>query len=171
MLPFHAHHPATCTHATHTPPHRVYQLESFLDEHPGGVGPILKHAGADATAAFDPVHPRDVIERYLAPELCLGEVDPATLPVPVVAPPAAAVAATEESPAAIISVPQPTAYTPPPLGRILNLRDFEEVAQRVLKKESWAYYSSAADDEVTLQGAWRCCGVVVSRCPRLPGML
>ncbi len=31
------------------------------------------------------------------------------------------------------------------------LLDFEAVAQRVMKKTAWAYYSSAADDEIVSQ--------------------
>lgn len=36
----------------------------------------------------------------------------------------------------------------PPLSQCYNLLDFEAVAKRVMKKTAWAYYSSAADDEI-----------------------
>lgn len=36
----------------------------------------------------------------------------------------------------------------PPLQACYNLMDFESVARYVMKKTSWAYYSSGADDEI-----------------------
>ena len=36
----------------------------------------------------------------------------------------------------------------PILEQCYNLMDFEAVAQRVMKKTAWAYYSSGADDEI-----------------------
>ncbi len=36
----------------------------------------------------------------------------------------------------------------PLLAQCYNLLDFEAVARRVMKKTAWAYYSSAADDEM-----------------------
>ncbi|KAK5998231.1 L-lactate dehydrogenase (cytochrome) [Cladobotryum mycophilum] len=38
----------------------------------------------------------------------------------------------------------------PLLEQCYNMHDFEAVAQRVTKKQTWGYYSSAADDEITL---------------------
>ncbi|KAG7109190.1 Cytochrome b2 like protein [Verticillium longisporum] len=49
--------------------------------------------------------------------------------------------------------PQPTGK--PPLSHCLNLSDFESVARQVLDPTSWAYFSSAADDEITLQENYR----------------
>ncbi|KAG2023335.1 cytochrome b2 [Coprinopsis cinerea AmutBmut pab1-1] len=37
----------------------------------------------------------------------------------------------------------------PPLSRILSLADMEKVASQVLSHKAWAYYSSAADEEIT----------------------
>lgn len=39
----------------------------------------------------------------------------------------------------------------PILEQCYNLMDFEAVARRVMKKTSWAYYSSGADDEIVSQ--------------------
>lgn len=36
----------------------------------------------------------------------------------------------------------------PPLQACYNLMDFETVAREVMRKTSWAYYSSGADDEI-----------------------
>jgi len=45
----------------------------------------------------------------------------------------------------------PTISAKPSLSSMLNLFDFEHVAQKVLTPEAWAYYSSGADDEITLR--------------------
>ncbi|GAB1215342.1 hypothetical protein ATERTT37_004528 [Aspergillus terreus] len=39
--------------------------------------------------------------------------------------------------------------TPPPLRSLINLHDFEHVAQKHLSSNAWAYYSSGADDEIS----------------------
>ena len=57
---------------------KVYDVTSFLDEHPGGSAIILKYAGKDATKAFDPIHPSDTLTKYLPQEFHLGPVDPKT---------------------------------------------------------------------------------------------
>lgn len=58
---------------------KVYDLTQFLPEHPGGQRIILKYAGKDATDAFDPIHPPDIIQRFLPPEVLKGEIDPKAL--------------------------------------------------------------------------------------------
>lgn len=44
-------------------------------EHPGGAKIILKYAGKDATAAYEPIHPPDALDKNLPPEKHLGEVE------------------------------------------------------------------------------------------------
>ena len=53
----------------------MYDLTQFLPEHPGGQKIIMKYAGQDATKAFEPIHPPDIIQRFLSPEVCKGQVD------------------------------------------------------------------------------------------------
>lgn len=43
--------------------------------HPGGKQIILKYAGKDATAAYNPIHPGDALEKNLAKEKHLGPLD------------------------------------------------------------------------------------------------
>lgn len=52
----------------------VFDVTDFLPEHPGGQAIILKYAGADATEAYDPIHPPGTIEEYLPTQCHKGKV-------------------------------------------------------------------------------------------------
>ncbi|KAJ7437799.1 FMN-dependent dehydrogenase-domain-containing protein [Mycena galericulata] len=116
---------------------QVYDVTEFLDEHPGGSKIILKYAGKDATQEYEPIHPPDAITTNLPPEKHLGPVEPDTVEKVVVE-------ITDEEKAR-----QERVSNRPPLDEILNLHDFENIAKQTLPEKAWAYYSSAADDEIT----------------------
>ncbi|KAL2267561.1 hypothetical protein VTJ83DRAFT_4838 [Remersonia thermophila] len=118
---------------------KAYDVTEFLPEHPGGTKIILKYAGKDATEAFDPIHPPDTLDKYLPKSKHKGPVDMSTV----------AVEKHEESPEE--KERQLRIQHMPPLDQCYNLLDFEAVAQRVMKRTAWGYYSSAADDEITLR--------------------
>lgn len=44
-----------------------------------------------------------------------------------------------------------SAITKPHLETVLSLHDFEAIAKRTMKEKAWAYYSSGADDEITMR--------------------
>ncbi|PVF97502.1 hypothetical protein CPB86DRAFT_785806 [Serendipita vermifera] len=115
----------------------VYDVTDFLDDHPGGSKIILKYAGKDATEEYEPIHPPDAITTHLAKEKHLGKVDPSTVTKVVKE-------ITKEETAR-----QDRMKNRPPLDEILNLHDFETIAKEVMTQKAWAYYSSAADDEIT----------------------
>jgi len=116
---------------------KVYDVTPFLDEHPGGAGLLLKSAGGDATAAYESIHNPELISETLTEEALLGEIDTASLP-------SAPLSKEEEAKAE--DEPE---Y--PPLSNIINVDDFELVAEKYLSPEGWAYYSSAAEDETSKQ--------------------
>ncbi|KIM82585.1 hypothetical protein PILCRDRAFT_820450 [Piloderma croceum F 1598] len=118
---------------------KVYDVTEFLDDHPGGSKIILKYAGKDATREYEPIHPPDAITTNLPPEKHLGSVDLATVEKVIVQ-------ITDEEKAR-----QQRVDARPSLDAILNLHDFEAVAKLVMPDKAWAYYSSAADDEITLR--------------------
>ncbi|WVR06812.1 hypothetical protein IAU60_003848 [Kwoniella sp. DSM 27419] len=130
----------------------VYDVTDFLDEHPGGAEIILRYAGMDATEEYEPIHPPDAIKDNLDPSKHLGALIPGSLPpAPVKA---------DAPPPTSIAVPQKTnsplaggelEYVKPPLEEILSLHDFEAVARRTMGKRGWNYYSSGADDEITMR--------------------
>jgi len=53
----------------------VLDATSFLGDHPGGKGAIMLYAGKDATAEFNMLHKKDVVEKY-APEIIIGKAEP-----------------------------------------------------------------------------------------------
>ncbi|KAL2015917.1 hypothetical protein VTK56DRAFT_4531 [Thermocarpiscus australiensis] len=118
---------------------RAYDVTEFLPEHPGGTKIILKYAGKDATDEFDPIHPPDTLEKYLPKSKHLGPVDMTTV----------VKEKAEESPEERERLKRIEEM--PLLEQCYNLLDFEAVARRVMKKTAWGYYSSAADDEITLR--------------------
>lgn len=118
---------------------KAYDVTDFLPEHPGGMKIILKYAGKDATEEFDPIHPRDTLDKYLPAEKHLGPVDMSTVALEK-----KKVLPDEEERLQRLA-------NKPTLDQCYNLLDFEAVARRVMKKTAWGYYSSAADDEITLR--------------------
>ncbi|KAJ6091543.1 hypothetical protein N7467_003512 [Penicillium canescens] len=118
---------------------KAYDVTEFLPEHPGGQKIILKYAGKDATEEFDPIHPPDTLDKYLDHSKHLGEVDMSTV---------------EQEEKAVDPEEtdrQERISRMPSLAACYNLMDFEAVARRVMKKTAWAYYSSGADDEITMR--------------------
>ncbi|EGV63902.1 hypothetical protein CANTEDRAFT_97923 [Yamadazyma tenuis ATCC 10573] len=117
---------------------KVYDLTTFINMHPGGTSIILKYAGKDASFLFNKVHARGTIESILPEECYLGELD----------------GELEEFDDPMIREEkrsQEMRAKRPPLMSILNLTEFEYVAQKILPIHAWAYYSGGSDDEVTLR--------------------
>lgn len=52
---------------------KVYDVTSFLADHPGGKKPLLKASGTDASKQFDAFHAQSVLEKY-GTKLCVGVV-------------------------------------------------------------------------------------------------
>ncbi|WP_022667143.1 FMN-dependent alpha-hydroxy acid dehydrogenase [Desulfospira joergensenii] len=134
---------------------KVYDLSVFQQEHPGGSPIITNNAGKDVSNLFNNVHPKDIPERLLSPEACVGVVDMDT-----VDPARHVVAGKEKAPPrgqkppsapSGSGVPQDQPWEKPPIDAMLNTFDFESVAARTMTEEGWGYYSSGGDDEITLR--------------------
>jgi flavocytochrome c len=52
----------------------VYDLTTFLPDHPGGKKAIMLFAGKDATEEFDMLHPPNVLKKYLSPDAKVGSL-------------------------------------------------------------------------------------------------
>jgi L-lactate dehydrogenase (cytochrome) len=110
---------------------------------------ILRYAGADATAAYNSIHAPSVITSTLPSSAHLGTVDPSTIP-----------AAAKSTQFAVTTTPRP------PLSTLLSLHDIAAAASQFLSPKSWAFYSSAATDLLTLQANKRIYDKVMLR-PRV----
>ncbi|CAH8387037.1 unnamed protein product [Eruca vesicaria subsp. sativa] len=59
---------------------KVYDISSFIDEHPGGDNVLLAVTGKDASTDFDDVNhsneAKETMKKY-----CIGDVDQSTVPV------------------------------------------------------------------------------------------
>ncbi|KAJ3895050.1 FMN-dependent dehydrogenase-domain-containing protein [Lentinula edodes] len=120
---------------------KVYDVTNFLQEHPGGSSIILKYAGRDATSAYEPIHPSDALEKNLEPSQHLGPLDNEAVHALT-----KAEALKKKTKDEIRS--EQAMNKRPPLNRIISLADIEDVAKQVLSYRAWAYYCSAADDEI-----------------------
>jgi len=132
---------------------KAYDLGKFAKVHPGGAKLIFDCAGKDATAVFDPIHPKDIMQKLLKPALTMGVVDPATIREEHKAKPPekAAPAPKSAAPAVADGEAQIVEFVKPPLAAMLNTFDFESVAREVMESQAWGYYSSGGDDEITLR--------------------
>eukprot|EP00450_Noctiluca_scintillans_P004128 CAMPEP_0194510364 /NCGR_PEP_ID=MMETSP0253-20130528/41673_1 /TAXON_ID=2966 /ORGANISM="Noctiluca scintillans" /LENGTH=509 /DNA_ID=CAMNT_0039353593 /DNA_START=37 /DNA_END=1566 /DNA_ORIENTATION=- len=133
---------------------KAYDVTKFARKHPGGSQIMYDNAGTDATALFDAIHGKEVIDQMLKPDALKGEVDPATIrdehyagKGKKSAPEAPAVQPTQQRSSHSEVVP----FKKPPLSAMLNRFDFESVAREVMGPEGWGYYSSGGDDEITLR--------------------
>lgn len=115
----------------------AYDLTEYLDRHPGGAQILLRYAGRDATAVYEPNHPKGTVERFLPPEKHLGPVDPTTF-----TPQASSSTANEPASDTQVS----SNDIPRLLSLCMSLHDIESTAKKLLSKPAWIYYSSAADN-------------------------
>lgn len=118
---------------------KVYDLTEFLSRHPGGAKIILKYAGKDALAIFNKYHASNFVDKYLTPEECLGPL----IGEMEIAPDITDVGDDLERLENI--------ENKPPISEVFRLSDFEYVAKKILPDQAWFYYSSAADDEISLR--------------------
>lgn len=136
---------------------KIYDVTEFLEQHvsvcvsgmstvadsvqPGGAGFLLQYAGKDATQAFKPLHPKGTLEKALPPNALVGFVDPTTSYLLDAS--AAGFGEPEEE-------RQKRRDELPPVASIQNLKQFEEMAERVLGKKSpsMVFYRSVAEDGV-----------------------
>ncbi|RTE79195.1 hypothetical protein BHE90_006329 [Fusarium euwallaceae] len=127
---------------------RVWDITDFIDEHPGGPEILLEHAGSDATGLYDGVHAPDIIEE-LSEDKLIGYLDTPTADAPQ---------ATQQEPTPSVDATTVMASSAPEtessfdsLDSILSAPDFEQAAKKALTAKTWAFYSSAATDLVTLK--------------------
>lgn len=106
------------------------------------------------SANAQPIHPPDAIKENLDPSKHLGKL---TGELPEEKTEEKKVATPESAPPASAQsqgvLPEPEPFVKPPLDQILSLHDFEAVARATMNRRAWNYYSSGADDEITMVSA------------------
>ena len=122
----------------------VYDVTSFLPEHPGGSKIILQLAGTDATEEYDPIHPPGTLEESLPSEAKLGSFDESTLPKEE-----RALTQDGSSKSPKQELNEKVEEEVLSLEECLNLDDIERVATKVINRKAWGYYYSAGDDLVS----------------------
>lgn len=124
---------------------KVYNLTDFIIMHPGGPEIIKGNAGMDVTNIFKPLHASDILAKYIRPEWIVGQLTE-PMPASLIAPPYTPGETIEE-----FEQKQQLRKQLPDLNSIINLYDFEKLASAILSNQAWAYYSSGADDEITMR--------------------
>lgn len=127
-------------------------MTEFLDDHPGGRDVIVANKSHDVTPLFAPRHPTNQLDGENLPP-SVKKIGP--------------LVGTEEELEEIklkISAEQlaeeerirtaRAEFEAKGLGSVINMADFEKVAEPLLSSLAWAYYASAGDDEIS-----ECCGV------------
>jgi len=122
---------------------KAYNVTEYLDRHPGGATILLQYAGQDATAIYEPIHPKGTIERFLEPDKHLGPVDPTTY-TPSNPPKSESDQDGEPQDPDLRNIPRL-------LSLCLSLHDIERAAQKLLSRPAYIYYASAADALGALQ--------------------
>lgn len=121
----------------------VYDLTRFIDVHPGGPNIIEQNCGKDVSKIFNPLHAPDVIQKYIDPKDIKGTLD-GELPESHIAQPLSPGETADD-----VARKAALRNNLPDLESLITLYDFEYLASKILSKQAWCYYSSAAEDEIT----------------------
>jgi L-lactate dehydrogenase (cytochrome) len=92
----------------------VWDATDFLGQHPGGANLILKIAGKDASDEYELFHSPDLVRETLGLNARKGTIDVSTIPK------------LDRRPE-----PKAEAKKSPPLSSMINVNDFENVAEKV----------------------------------------
>ncbi|KAK0111370.1 hypothetical protein ONS95_001732 [Cadophora gregata] len=114
----------------------VWDVSGFAAKHPGGAKVIQEHYGLDGSEAYNEIHGPGVVSSFLGPAKRVGEVTEGTIPKPIPKP------LSEDQ----FDQPKPQR---PDLNSIVNITQFEAVAEANLPTRAWGYIFGATEDGVT----------------------
>ncbi|KAI4721377.1 L-lactate dehydrogenase [Aureobasidium sp. EXF-10727] len=113
----------------------VWDVTGFLDHHPGGASLILKSAGKDASDEYELFHDAELVRETLGSDARMGTMETSTISVK-----------SNRKPQPVLE-----AQKSPPLSSMVSVNDFEDVAKKTMTPTAWAYVSSGADDEISME--------------------
>lgn len=130
----------------------VYDMTSFLNEHPGGKHIIAKYAGQDATLPFLKIHPLDIIQNIgKHDQLYRGKLKTAGGKEDDKSNRESMEAMYDQLESEEVRLRRKSETQKHPLHMVINTMDMRELAYKVMPTEGWDYYSSGADDEFALR--------------------
>ncbi|KAL1849797.1 hypothetical protein Plec18170_007318 [Paecilomyces lecythidis] len=109
----------------------VWDITGFAAKHPGGPKVIADHVGKDGSSMYNDIHGPGLISSYLGPEKQVGVVDDL------------------DKDSLIKEATKEPVIPKPDLKSIVDLSQFEQVAETALKRRAWSYVSGATEDGVT----------------------
>lgn len=111
----------------------VWDVSGFAVVHPGGEDVIIQHYGRDGSEMYNDLHSPGLVEKFLGREKQVGIVE-------------------EEGFKSIDSVTEDRlTESVPGLDSIINIDDFEPVAEKRLKPKSFAYIFGSTEKGITKQ--------------------
>ncbi|KAJ9625973.1 hypothetical protein H2204_010272 [Knufia peltigerae] len=134
---------------------QVYDVTTFLDDHPGGADVVLRHAGKDVSEIYEPLHPKGIIKETLND----GEVNDALLRSyvdeyigadQILGPVDLRSNITKALPESAGKDPASSQEGPLPLSLCMNLDDIEMSACRIMSRRAVTFITSAADSLASL---------------------
>lgn len=117
----------------------VWDMTDFAPNHPGGSAIIHRFAGRDASETYNAIHAPSILFDNLGEEKLKGTLNAAE-----------AAEGAEWLKPPVVEKKAPRVGVKPPLQSLISSYDFEEVASKTLSAKTWAFYSSAATDLITM---------------------
>lgn len=109
----------------------VWDVTGFAAKHPGGPKFIAEHVGRDGSSIYNDIHGPGLIASYLGPDKQIGVLD-------------------DLSKNSLVKQAKKEPVIPKPdLKSIVDVSQFEKVAETALKPRAWSYVSGATEDHVS----------------------
>ncbi|RDW67486.1 FMN-dependent alpha-hydroxy acid dehydrogenase [Aspergillus mulundensis] len=112
----------------------VWDLTSFVGEHPGGPSVIVKYAGRDATDAFVEIHALSILRENLSTQHFKGRLDTSTI-----------TPEWKQSTQKTQATAKPRGPKPE-LASLINSYDFDKAAAASASEKAYTFYSTADTD-------------------------
>ncbi|CZS91971.1 related to CYB2-lactate dehydrogenase cytochrome b2 [Rhynchosporium agropyri] len=112
----------------------VWDVSGFASKHPGGGDIIREQYGLDGSEEYNNIHGPRVVSDFLGPTKRIGEVEEGTVLKP--------------TPKTIQKL-DGASPTRPDLNSIVNITQFESVAEAHLSSRAWGYIFGATEDGIT----------------------